>query len=154
MVYKILGLTEEQMKSIQDICNKAKDEWSEWQKASPRPAQGQGGADAQAAYREYNEKVNAKREELSTKYTGRIGEILTDKDRAQLKKIEDAVQKKTQADEKARTVYQKAQEESFLALEKDLDQTLTDAQKAKVKELGAPSRAGGGSHSFKVIQGQ
>jgi arginyl-tRNA synthetase len=101
------------------------------------------------AYREYSEKSKTKRDEVLAKCTGQINEVLTEKDRASLKKIEDAVQKKADADQKARDAWVKTQEDSLKAFEKEMEQVLTDEQKAKLKTSAlAPRMPGPGPISI------
>lgn len=134
MVYKILGLTGEQIKAIESLCQEAKAESATIYKTARSEADG-----GQGAARGYRA-VQKKQDELFEKYQARILDVLTPQQREALNRLRILADEKCEADRKINEEFRKLNEANLERFEGKLNGLLTDEQKAKLEELFAAQK--------------
>jgi len=143
MVYKTLGLTDEQMKAIEGLCKQAKVESAAFQKENTPP---KGGTQSRTAYQDYYQGIQKKQDELMTRYQARIRDVLTAEQRQILDQIKALADEKKEEDKKLNEEIKRLTEKNQERFEAKLNQLLTAEQKKKLDEIFAAQKGKGAAY--------
>jgi Spy/CpxP family protein refolding chaperone len=133
--YAVLGLTDEQTKTIEALCKEGRAEYSETYKNMAMHGQ--------TSPEEYQKKIAERREKqaaISAKYDLRMGEILTAEQKAQLSKIKALAEQKSAEDKKIAETAAAASKEALEMYKKKLYAILPPEQAKKIEEQDQASK--------------
>lgn len=144
MVYKILGLTDEQMKAVEGICAEAKEATMELYKTRRREGQRKSREEYQKMYAERREKQDA----LLARFETRIRDVLTADQKALLDRIKALAEELSAEDKKIAEQARLAREKLSDEYEGKLTAILSPEQLKKLEEMteAAKQRREGRNH--------
>jgi hypothetical protein len=140
-VYRILGLTDEQSAALEKLCSAVRQEYRDMSKqlyAKGSPGQRPNPEQMRERHRKFGEM----REELATRYTTRMHDVLTEEQRTLLAKIEDIGRRYHEEEKRIRDIMALATQQNRENHEDELVKALSEEQLAELKKLHDDRRNG------------